>query len=170
MNGALAAQAAQAVQENSHDPLMVFLVSLAGLIVGIVAVGKPLMGIYREYKQTGTVGAKAAAEDSLYENLKKQLDANTNAIGVLQSERDAWFAKATRLESEVERLKAFEQMVESMKSRLNEKDKIIESREREIRELMNNMLSMKDRIHALELRLQADELRFCRDCEFKKGT
>ena len=105
----------------------------------------------------------------MFTNLKSQIDTNTQAIAVLQLERDKWFLKAGKLEMEVERLKSFEQTVESMKVRLNEKDKIIEAREVEIRALMRNILDMKDRIHALELRLQADEAKFCNDCEYKQS-
>lgn len=167
MNGAIAAQAAtpivQAVQQS--DPLLVSLAWLAAVVIAMVAVGKPLMGLYREYKNTKVEGAKASAEDSLYENLKKQLEANTAAITILQKEKDEWFRKAVHLENEVAKLKVFEAMVESMRERLNEKDKVIEERDTEIRTQMTSILTLTERIHKLEMRLQLDEQQFCKSCD-----
>nr|HRC96197.1 hypothetical protein [Coprothermobacter proteolyticus] len=61
------------------------------------------------------------------------------------------------LEKEVDRLKHFEQMVQVMKRKLDEKDEIIATQNAENKSLMHEILQLKDRIHELELRLTRDE-------------
>jgi predicted RNase H-like nuclease (RuvC/YqgF family) len=155
---------------SSQDPLILSITFVAAVVIGLVAIAKPLMGLYREYKKTGTEGAKSEAEVFLFTQLQQQIENNTKAIERLQGERDKWFEKATSLEREIERLRVFEMMVTSMKGRLDEKDLIIEARDTEIRQLTRGILDMKDRIHALELRLLQDEKRLCEHCERDKNA
>lgn len=171
MNAAPAAQAIEQAQNAataSHDPLVIGIVFVASVVVGLVAIAKPIMGLYREYKKTGAEGAKAEAESSLFTTLQGQIESNSKAIEKLQIERNVWFEKATLLDKEVARLTSFEANFNSMKERLNEKDRIIESRETEIRSLTRSVLDMKDRIHALEMRLVKDEQKFCDGCRYKE--
>lgn len=149
---------------SSQDPLILSITFVAAVVIGLVAIAKPMMGLYREYKKTGTEGAKSEAEAFLFTQLQTQIENNTKSIEKLQEERNKWFEKATQFEREIDRLKVFEAMVTSMKTRLDEKDQIISMRDAEIRELTRNILSMKDRLHALELRLLQDEIGMCENC------
>ena len=158
----IASQAASVA--SSKDPLILSIVFVLAVVIGLVAIAKPLMGLYREYKNTGMEGAKSEAEAFLFTQLQSQIENNTRSIERLQEERNRWFEKATQFEREIDRLKVFEEMVASMKARLDEKDQIISMRDAEIRELTRNILSMKDRLHALELRLLQDEREMCEYC------
>lgn len=171
MNSVPVVPAVETLQKSSDDPLLAGIAFVLAVVIGLIAIAKPLMGLYREYKKTGTEGTKAEAENAkstaeafLYQQLQAQIESNTKAIDKLQTERNVWFEKAMILEKEVEKLKAFESMVGSMKTRLDEKDKIISQREEEIRNLTHNILDMKDRIHSLELRLMRDEQKLCEHC------
>ena len=172
MNSTTVTAAAQAVQSNSSDPLLGGIAFVLAVVIGLIAIAKPLMGLYREYKKTGSEGTKAAAESAkstaeafLYQQLQQQIESNTKAIDKLQSERNQWFERAVLLEREVDKLKSFEQMVDAMKTRIDDKDKIIVQREEEIRVLTRNILEMKDRLHILEMRLAHDEQRICEHCQ-----
>jgi predicted RNase H-like nuclease (RuvC/YqgF family) len=165
--GAAASPAVEAIQNNQHDPLIVGLLFVLAAVIVLAAIAKPMMGLYREYKRTGTEGAKAEAESVLFTQLNQQLTLHGQAIERLENERNSLMNKTVQLEKEVDRLKTFEQMVDSMKTRLNEKDAIIEQRNGEVRNLMRTILDMKDRLHALEMRLIQDEQQFCRDCAHK---
>lgn len=148
---------------NSQDPLIASLLFVAAAVVAMIAIAKPLMGLYREYKKTGTEGAKNEAESALFLTLQQQIEFNTKAISKLQEEKSKWFEESMTLRMQVESLRASEHLVISMKKRLDEKDKIISERDNEIRKLTSTILEMKDRIHALELRISMDEN------EFRKG-
>lgn len=154
----------EAASASSQDPLILGIAFVAAVVIGLVAIAKPLMGLYREYKKTGAEGAKSEAETFLFTQLQSQITVNTTAIERLQTERNMWFDRAMGLEREIDRLKAFETMVNSMKGRLDEKDRVIEAREAEIRQLTRSILDMKDRLHALELRLLQDEKKLCEHC------
>jgi hypothetical protein len=141
----------------SQDPIFIGLAFVLSVVVLLVAVAKPIMSLVKDYKSTGVDSAKASAESALFEQLRQQILTNSDAIGKLIAEKNVWFEKALILEHEVERLKVFEKMVNSMRDRLTEKDKKIDERDEELRELTRRMLEMKDSIHALEMRLANDE-------------
>ena len=159
----------QTANASQNDPIVVGLASVLIVVVGVLAIAKPLMSFYREYKKTGVEGSKAEAESTLFHTLQLQIEHNSAAIARLESERTKWFEKATELEAEVHRLSIFEESVKSMKDRLNEKDRIIEARDIEIRSLTRSVLEMKDRIHNLELRTVREEAQFCVDCKYRKA-
>ena len=150
--------------EAQKDPLVVSIIFVAVCIAAAVGAATPLMGLYRTYKSTRAEGARSEAQQTaaeieaqIFQQMQVTLAQHAEAIRALQADRDKWFAEAFELKHEVERLKVFEQQAASMKKRLEEKDKLIEERDKEIRELTRVILQMKDRIHALELRLARDE-------------
>jgi predicted RNase H-like nuclease (RuvC/YqgF family) len=142
--------------------LVLVMVILAG------AISVPILAIFRNFKKTSADASKSTAESVLFEQLQTQLRNNTEAILQLQAEKIEWFKKAMELKVEVDRLKVFEEMVNSMKARLEEKDRIIEARDTDNRQLMQSIIALKDRIHELEMRLNRDEQKFCEGCIFKK--
>jgi predicted RNase H-like nuclease (RuvC/YqgF family) len=160
---AIAAEAAK-----SQDPIFIGLAFVLGVVILLVAIGKPMMSLVREYKKTGAEGAKSSAETSLFDTLQHQIRFNSEAIEKLVSERNTLFERCMGLEREIDRLKVFEESVTAMKLRLDEKDRIIEVREQEIRSLTRSILEMKDRIHALEIRNVKSEQQQCLTCPYRE--
>lgn len=163
------AEAAAMTTTKANDPITLSVITILGFVIFFIAIGGPIMGLYKDFKKARADNTKSDAESLLYEQLQAQLQQNSNAILKLQEERNEWFKKATLLEHEVEKLKTFEAMVTSMKERLAVKDRVIEARDGEIRSLTRTILEMKDQLHALELRLSRDEANFCNECILKKS-
>lgn len=159
--------ATKAVEANQHDPVISGLLYLLGAIIILVTVSTPIMNLVRNYKKNGAENSKSDAESELFERLQQQLITLSGEVEKLKIERNVWFEKAFHLEAEVTRLSNFEKMFESMKGRLDEKDRTISERDDEIRTLMRSVLEMKDRIHLLEMRLSRDEQYLCADRKFR---
>ena len=70
----IASQAASVA--SSKDPLILSIVFVLAVVIGLVAIAKPLMGLYREYKKTGMEGAKSEAEAFLFTQLQSQIENN----------------------------------------------------------------------------------------------
>ena len=108
----------------------------------------------------------------LYEQLREQLVAAQAEIHSLKDEmkvvyenRNDLRVDVTRLMTRIESLEACEEAVTVLKAKLNEKDQQIAEHIIENRNLMREILQLKDRIHHLELRLAHDEEQFCKDCK-----
>jgi predicted RNase H-like nuclease (RuvC/YqgF family) len=145
------------------DPTISTLAFVLAIVVIAVAIAKPIMSIVRDWKISGVDSQKAESEVSLYEQLRQHLMTLANEVEKLRVERNVWYEKSLELEVEVKRLQLFEQSFNSMKTRLEDKDKAIQERDTEIRSLTRTILEMKDRLHSLELRLQQDEKKIA-DC------
>lgn len=152
---------ATAVEANKHDPwvtgLFLILAGIAILMVILIMVARPVLSLLKEARSNTVDSAKSDAESYLYTQLKDQVESMMAEINSLKLDREAWFKKAFEMQGEVDRLKQFEKNFESMRQRLNAKDKIIEERDTEVRRLMALILDMKDRIHQLEVRIIKDE-------------
>jgi predicted RNase H-like nuclease (RuvC/YqgF family) len=110
----------------------------------------------------------------LYENLKEQLIFAQEEIHELKEEikviynsRNDLKVEVTRLLTRIEGLEACEEAVVKLKQTLDQKDHQIAEHIIENRNLMREILQLKDRIHHLELRLANDEAQFCKDCTKK---
>lgn len=145
------------IATKSQDPIISSILFVFMIVVVLLIFARPLMSLVKDAKGFSAAESKMQAEESLFNQLRTQVDANQIAIEKLNSEKDAWVERATKLEREVDRLKHFEQMVESMKKKLDEKDEIITRQNAENKQLMLEILQLKDRIHELELRLTRDE-------------
>jgi len=155
---------------SSDDPIITGLTFTLAVVIILVAISRPIMSLVREKSSTAVNSAKASAESVLFEQLQHQIKLNTEAIDKLLIERNALFEKSVRLEFEVQRLQSFETHFETMKARLEEKDRIIEERDLEIKKLNKHILQMTERIHSLEMRLLQDERLLCikeNDCPEK---
>lgn len=141
----------------TQDPVISSVLFVVIIVIALLIFAKPLMNIVKDAKGLNAAEAKLQAEESLFDQLRKQVIANQEAIEKLNSEKDRWFEKSHQLEKEVDRLKHFEQMVQVMKRKLDEKDEIIATQNAENKSLMHEILQLKDRIHELELRLTRDE-------------
>ena len=150
------------------DPVFLGLGYVLGVILILIAITTPIISLVKSFKDAKTEAYKASAETALYEQLRAQIDKCSADISKLSSERDEWYRKALHLEREVERLKTFEQSVNSMRVRLDEKDNIIAKKDLMLEELNRTIALLKDRIHGLEIRLTQDEQRFCESCDYKR--
>lgn len=134
------------------------------IVLIVIAMAKPIMGLRKDIKQTGAEDAKTTAEVSLYEQLQGQIEANTISISRLVGEKEMWFVKAAELDGEVKRLKLFEAMVVDMKVTLNQQQRTIDMKDKQILDFMNVILDLKEHIHKLELGLANTERDACLKC------
>lgn len=140
-----------AAAATSGDPLLTGLAFIIVVVVLLAIVSKPLIGLINDYKQTNVISAKADAEALLYEQLRKQIEANSKDIDELKAERDAFKKRTEYLEKEVVPL------VEDLKQALKEKEIVIRDRDEEIRRLTRQLLEFKERLQNLEFRVAKDE-------------
>lgn len=140
-----------AAAATSGDPLLTGLAFIIVVVVLLAIVSKPLIGLINDYKQTNVISAKADAEALLYEQLRKQIEANSRDISELKAERDTFKKRAEYLEKEVVPL------VEDLKQALKEKEIVIRDRDEEIRRLTRQLLEFKERLQNLEFRVAKDE-------------
>ena len=108
----------------------------------------------------------------LYEQLKEQLvmaqaEIHTlkSEMGVIYASRNTLSTDVVRLMTRIEVLEECEESVATLKNRLDSKDIQLESSIIENRNLMREILQLKDRIHDLEMRLSNDEAKFCVGCD-----
>ena len=108
----------------------------------------------------------------LYEQLREQLVAAQLEIHSLKEEmkvvyenRNDLRVDVTRLMTRIESLEACEEALAVLKVTLKERDQQIAEYIIENRNLMREILQLKDRLHHLELRLAHDEEQFCKDCK-----
>jgi len=150
-----------------------FLMALTFLLCGVLiamAIAKPIMGMWREYKSGHVTEARVMAETSLYQQLQEQIKHNTESILRLEEEKNAVLVKAHLLETEVAKLIVFEDMVKYLREQLALKQKQIEAKDAQLEQFMGVISELKDRLHALELRLLEDERSICGRCSFRKSV
>lgn len=111
-------------------------------------------------------------QGGLYGQLKEQLETAREEMKELKAEVKAVYEERNKLREDlvginirISNLEACEEALEALKSKLNEKDNQISEHIVENRNLMREILQLKDRIHHLELRLSQDEKNFCKDCQ-----
>mgnify|MGYP001326755993 CR=1 FL=1 len=146
------------------DPIFMGLGFVLALVIVLLAVAVPIITLVKSIEDSRTDASKANAETALYEQLRMQIDKNSSDIQKLSAEKDEWYRKALHLEKEVDRLKLFEESVNNMRQRLDEKDTIIARKDLMLEELNRTIAGLKDKIHSLEIRLTQDEQRFCDNC------
>jgi septal ring factor EnvC (AmiA/AmiB activator) len=112
---------------------------------------------------------ETSAEGKLYAQLSERTQKLQDDLDRIYVQRNILQEQVFELRSEVEHLKNNESIVEVLKKKLDEKDSIIVEREGKIDNLLQELFKMKDRVHNLELRLQADETKFCEGCVYKRN-
>lgn len=88
-------------------------------------------------------------------------------LDTMYIQRNVLQEQVFELRSKVEHLESCEGTIEILKKKLDLKDQIIAERDIRITKLLEDLMQMKDRVHNLELRLRADEEKFCDGCSFK---
>lgn len=135
--------------------------AILGAFVIVILLLIPIMfKLWNWSKETGAQGA-------LYAQLSEQVKEQRKEIDKMYNERVSLQSQVFELRHKVEQLEAYEKSVDVLKRKLDEKDRVIAERDARIARLMQELLEMKDRVHNLELRLKADEIRWCEGCQFK---
>ena len=148
-----------------------------GLVVAALLVGAaPVMLYLRKYHVDHLANSRDAANAEVFETLRQQIRDHGEQIHKLTEERVTAQAETMALRSRVIELEAHEQQVRRLKAQLDEtealnvrlkekldaKDGLLEKLSRENRQLISEVMALKDRVHELELRLMQDESLFRR--------
>lgn len=103
---------------------------------------------------------ETSAQGILYQQLSEMVQKQRTELDAMYTQRTTMQEQVFELKSKVEKLEGYESTAEILKQKLDQKDQIIAERDAKISSLIGEMLSMKDRIHELELRLAKDEVHF----------
>lgn len=137
---------------------------LGGILLVLVVVIIPFVVKFWNWsKETSAQGVLYSQLSELVQKQREELDSMYIHRNVLQEQ-------VFELRNKVEHLTACEDTIEILKKKLDIKDEMIAGRDARITELMDELIKMKDRVHALEMRLKEDEARFgeaCSNCKHK---
>ena len=165
------------------DPFLVG-VKWFGLVVAALLVGAaPVMLYLRKYHVDHVANSRDAATAEVYETLRQQIRDHGDQIHRLNEERarqecDTSALRARIVELEVteglfQRVKAqleeTEVINQRLKDKLDRKDSNIEKLSDENRQLLAEILHLKERVHELEMRLSKDEAVWGTSCD-RYGT
>ena len=143
-----------------------------GLVVAAFLVGAaPIMLYLRKYHVDHVANSRDAATAEVYETLRQQIRDHGDQIHRLNEERATLQAESLSLrarivelegkEHQLNRLKAqlddSEALIARLKEKLDGKDELLEKLSTENRQLITEIMALKDRVHELELRLSRDE-------------
>ena len=148
--------------------------SITGIIGGVIVlvlIMTPL--IFKFWNST----KEATTQINLYTQLSEQVRLQSEEIKQQRLEIERVMQgrielqdKLNELKIQVSQLESVEanndklrETIEVLKDRLDEKDMIIRDRDSRIANLIRELLTMKDRVHNLELRLRSDEMRNAAD-------
>ena len=138
------------------------------LVVVLLLAVKPLLGLVRTYKSEGADNALADARKSQFEQLESQIKENAKNLRDMNLENAHLHTEVIHLRARVESLEKYEEMVDNLKTKLDQKDAHIEAlmgdnrmQATENKELLREMLKMQERLHDLEMRVTKDELAMC---------
>lgn len=164
----------------THDPIISGLAWVVGIVVLIIAMGKPLRdyvrGEKREDKKDVVVDAKSSAESVLYNHLSDQVSQYRKIADQAFRERNDLIQRVAALEAKAEDLVDAKAVIEQLKIRLDKKDdeiqlllaqsaderkqflEILCNKESEISKRDERILSLENRQKELEIRLARDEV------------
>ena len=148
--------------------------SITGIVGGVIVlvlIMTPL--IFKFWNST----KEATTQINLYTQLSEQVRLQSEEIKQQRLEIERVMQgrielqdKLNELKIQVSQLESVEanndklrETIEVLKDRLDEKDFIIRDRDSRIANLIRELLTMKDRVHNLELRLRSDEMRNAAD-------
>ena len=143
-----------------------------GLVVAALLVGAaPVMLYLRKYHVDHLANSRDAATAEVYETLRQQIRDHGDQIHRLNEERAVLQAESLSLRARILELEGKEQQMQRLKVQLDEgealiarlkdkldgKDEVMDKLAVENRQLITEILSLKDRVHEMELRLARDE-------------
>lgn len=155
--------------------------SITGIIGGIIVIILMMVPLIMKFWNSSK---EASTQISLYTQLSEQVRLQSEEIKQQRLEiervvmnRSDLLEKLNELKGKVHHLESVEsnneklrETIEVLKDRLDEKDLIIRDRDNRIANLIREILTMKDRVHNLELRLKSDEMKFTADINEMKLT
>lgn len=169
----------------AHDPLIVGLAWVSGIVALLIAMGVPIRNYLRDSKRedkADQVGdARASAESTLYNHLSEQIKSYRDIADKAFKERNELVERVARLEENVKILDETKLTLDKLKLRLEDKDRRLDEKDEEIRQLLVqaaderskflNILTQKDteiakrdeRILSLEQRQRELEIRLAKD-------
>ena len=162
--------AIQAIPDGG-DPFLMG-VKWFGLVVAALLVGAaPVMLYLRKYHVDHVANSRDAATAEVYETLRQQIRDHGDQIHRLNEERAVLQAESLSLRARILELEGKEQQMQRLKVQLDEgealiarlkdkldgKDEVMDKLAVENRQLITEILSLKDRVHEMELRLARDE-------------
>ena len=148
--------------------------SITGIVGGVIVLVLLMMPLIFKFWNTTK---EASTQINLYTQLSEQVRLQSEEIKQQRLEiervvlsREDLVEKYNELKGKVQHLESVEVnnenlrgTIEDLKERLDEKDFIIRERDGRIANLIRELLTMKDRVHNLELRLRSDEMRNAAD-------
>lgn len=148
--------------------------SITGIVGGVIVLVLLMMPLIFKFWNTTK---EASTQINLYTQLSEQVRLQSEEIKQQRLEiervmlsREDLVEKYNELKGKVQHLESVEVnnenlrgTIEDLKERLDEKDFIIRDRDSRIANLIRELLTMKDRVHNLELRLRSDEMRNAAD-------
>lgn len=123
---------------------------LAVVILVLLAIIPVVIKFWNWSKET-------SAQGLLYQQLSEMVQKQRAELDSMYAQRLEQQNQIFELKSKVEKLEGCEGTVEILKQKLDQKDQIIAERDTRITKLLEELMQMKDRVHALELRLKSDE-------------
>lgn len=166
-------------QQIAHDPIITGLAWIVGIVVLLIAIGKPIRdyvrGEKREDKKDVVGDAKTSAEAALYNHLSQQVEQYRKIADQAFRERNDLVQRVAALEAKAEDLADAKAVIEKLKARLDRKDdeiqllltqsaeerrqflEILRNKESEISKRDERILSLETRQRELEIRLARDE-------------
>ena len=143
--------------------------SITGIVGGVIVLVLLMMPLIFKFWNTTK---EASTQINLYTQLSEQVRLQSEEIKQQRLEiervmlsREDLVEKYNELKGKVQHLESVEVnnenlrgTIEDLKERLDEKDFIIRDRDSRIANLIRELLTMKDRVHNLELRLRSDEM------------
>ena len=135
---------------------------IAGILILIILIIIPFIVKFWNWSK------EASAQGMLYSQLSEQVQKQRDEIDKVYIQRNILQEQVFELRSKVEHLEDYENTITDLNRRLDLKDTALADRDTRINSLLHELLQMKDRVHSLELRLKADEAKFCYDCLHKR--
>lgn len=141
------------IAAQNKDPFIIGGYWIAAIVTFFGLFAKPVLKLIRSLNEEKVAQSQDQAEITLYEQLQKQIQDYAADVRNLMNERNQLFDKFTELRIRVAQLETYENTINSMKERLDAKDRIIEQRSAENVGLMREILDLKNRIKDLEVNL-----------------
>lgn len=187
MNPTAVDAATQALSSGAvaHDPLIVGLAWVAGIVALLISIGLPIRNYIRDQHRAAgedrVVDAKSSAEATLYTHLSQQVEQYRKIADEAYKERNDLVGRVAALEAKTQVLEETKATLDRLKKKLEDKDIKIEEKDAEIRKLLTqaaeerqqflSILQAKDaeitkrdeRITSLEERQRELETRLMRD-------
>lgn len=136
---------------------------ITAVIVLLMMAAFPLMRFVRMWNSDKAENSKASAESLLYDRLKDQIDILQGEITKLLDENQKQRHTIMEMESRIKKLEGYEETVNKLKSKLDDKDAALAMRELKIHELFDVILSKDNEINDLRIRIRALEDRISND-------